>query len=67
MWNRRRDEEPPKPNPQGIAPFGAGAPALNSMEMKKEATPLSNTPVRSFEPETRTGSATIGKSVKDVC
>ena len=69
MWNRRRDEEPPKPFiPQGAAPAGTGAPAPvspSSAEIKKEATPVS-TPVRTFEPDNRGGSATIGKSVKVV-
>lgn len=65
MWNKRRDEEPPKPVSQGMA-FSPAPPAPNPVEAKKEATPLSSTPVRTFEPETRSGAATIGKSVKMV-
>src|ERR1039457_1875765 len=65
MWNKRRDEEPPKPISQGITPSPA-QPAPNPVEVKKEATPMSSTPVRTFEPENRGGAATIGKSVKVV-
>src|ERR1017187_10596820 len=65
MWNKRRDEEPPKPISQGITPSLA-QPAANPVEVKKEATPMSSMPVRTFEPEGRGGAATIGKSVKVV-
>jgi cytoskeletal protein CcmA (bactofilin family) len=64
MWNKRRDEEPPKPVSRGVVPPPA-PPAPNPVEVKKEATPMSSTPVRAFEPENR-GAATIGKSVKVV-
>src|ERR1017187_6926960 len=65
MWNKRREEEPPKPISQGMAPSPA-QPAPKPVEVKKEATPMSSTPVRAFEPENRGGAATIGKSVKVV-
>ena len=70
MWNKRRDEEPPKPyTPPPAAPTGYGTPAAappSPVEPKKEAIPVSSTPQR-FEPESsRGGSATIGKAVKVV-
>lgn len=64
MWNKKRDEEPPKPFSQGIVPPPA-PPAPKPFEPKKETTPVS-TPVRAFEPENRGAAATIGKSVKVV-
>jgi cytoskeletal protein CcmA (bactofilin family) len=73
MWNKRRDEEPPKlfkpPAPQGVPPAVAGAPAPvapNPVEVKKEMTSVSSTPVAKFEADSRGHSATIGKSVKVV-
>ena len=65
MWNKRRDEEPPSPVPQRITPSPA-QPAPNPVEVKKEATPMSSMPARTFEPETRGSAAAIGKSVKVV-
>jgi cytoskeletal protein CcmA (bactofilin family) len=64
MWNKRRDEEPPRP----YTPAQSPAPAAPSpVEVKKEATPVSSVPTRTFEPEGRGGSsATIGKAVKVV-
>jgi len=62
MWNKqRRDEEPAKPlNPPSPSPAPtAAAPA----EPKKEALTVSM-PNRSFEPDARGGSATIGKAVR---
>ena len=70
MWNKRRDEEPPKPfSPPvtlGVPPAAASAPApvTHSVEVKKETTPVSSTPVSRFEPA-NTGNS-IGKSVKVV-
>jgi len=71
MWNKRREEEPSKPVvpprvvPAGPAGYTQGPAASNPVEAKKEATSVTSTPVRTFEPETRTGAA-IGKSVKVV-
>jgi cytoskeletal protein CcmA (bactofilin family) len=66
MWNKRRDEEPPKPfSPQvspSVSPVAASAPAAHSVEVKKEITPVSSTPVARFEPANSGNS--IGKSVK---
>jgi len=62
MWNKKRDEEPPRPS--YTPPPAAPSPAANPIETRKE-TPVSSTPTR-FEPEARGGSATIGKAVKVV-
>jgi cytoskeletal protein CcmA (bactofilin family) len=70
MWNKRRDEEPPKPFspqvPQSVPPAAASAPVpvTHSVEVKKEITPVSSTPVSRFEPANAGNS--IGKSVKVV-
>jgi len=70
MWNKRRDEEPPKPFSPPVTPSGspaaasAPAPVTHSVEVKKEITPVSSTPVSRFEPA-NTGNS-IGKSVKVV-
>ena len=62
MWNKRRDEEPPRPyNPPPPPPV-----APSPVEVRKEAAPVSNAPVGRFEPESRGGSASIGKAVKIV-
>jgi len=73
MWNKRRDEEPPKPYkpvaPQGALPLAASAPAPvapSPVEVKKEMTPVSSTPVTKFEADSRGHVAAIGKSVKVV-
>jgi len=66
MWNKRREEEIPKPS---VPPAPAGAPAAAApkpVEVKKEVTPVSTIPVGRIEPESRGGSATIGKAVKIV-
>jgi cytoskeletal protein CcmA (bactofilin family) len=68
MWNKRREDETPKPY---SPPNSGGAPASvtpNPVEVKKEATPVSSsTPLGRIEPESsRGGSATIGKAVKIV-
>ncbi len=61
MWNKqRRDEEPrpytpPPPPPAPVAPGPA--------EVRKESTSVSM-PVGRYEPETRSGPASIGKAVK---
>jgi len=58
IWNKR--EEPPAPRPVSTPP----APAPVITEVKKEPTPVSSTPYRMPEPESRGGTATVGKSVK---
>ena len=57
MWNKR--EEPPAPRPAS-APVPTPAPAA---EIKKEFTPVSSTPHRMPETDSR-NAATIGKAVK---
>ena len=71
MWNKRREEEPPKPfsplAPQGVSPNATSSPAPATqypVEPKKEISPVSSTPVSRFEPATSANS--IGKSVKVV-
>ncbi len=70
MWNKRREEEPSKPVvPSSGVPSGpAGPPAAapKPPEVKKEAMPVSTTPMGRIEPESRGGSASIGKAVKIV-
>jgi cytoskeletal protein CcmA (bactofilin family) len=62
MWNKRREEEPPRSfNPPSPAPV-----APRPIEAKKEVTPVSSTPIGRFEPENRVSAATIGKAVKIV-
>ena len=62
MWNKRREEEPSRP----YAPPASSAPtaAPSYAEPKKETTTMSSMPSGRFEPDTRGGSATIGKAVK---
>src|SRR5215831_17196790 len=64
MWNKRRDEEPPRPYTPPVTPPPV---AHTTPQPKKEATPVSSMPQR-FEPaeNSRGGSATIGKAVKIV-
>jgi cytoskeletal protein CcmA (bactofilin family) len=59
MWNKK--DEPPAPRPASVTP----APAPVPTEIKKEPTPVSSTPFRTPESDSR-NSATIGKSVKIV-
>ncbi|MFN0104087.1 MAG: polymer-forming cytoskeletal protein [Bryobacteraceae bacterium] len=54
MWNRRKDEEEVTRPPSGT-PSGP--------EFGREAMPVSNMPVKSYEPEAPRGTATLGKSV----
>jgi len=62
MWNKRREEEPPRPYiPPSPAPV-----APKPVEPKKEVTPVSSTPVGRFEPDNRVATATVGKAVKIV-
>jgi cytoskeletal protein CcmA (bactofilin family) len=64
VWNKRREDELPKPVTLP-APGGATAPvAPNPVEVKKEATPVSSMPIGRIEPDSRGSSATIGKAVR---
>ena len=62
MWNKRRDEEPPRLFNPPPTPLVTPSP----VEVRKEAALVSNAPVGRFEPESRGGSASIGKAVKIV-
>src|SRR5215469_7894879 len=70
MWNKKRDEEPPRtaytppPRPNANpAPVAAPPP----IEPKKEITPVSSMPMGKYEPASSSSSAaTIGKAVKVV-
>ena len=66
MWNKRRDEEPPKPY-SPPSPVSSPAPVAPSpVEPRKESTTMSSMPQGRFEPDNRGGSASIGKAVKIV-
>jgi cytoskeletal protein CcmA (bactofilin family) len=58
MWNKK--EEPPAPRPASAPPAPIPTP-----EIKKEPTPVSSTPFRTPESDSR-NAATIGKAVKVV-
>jgi cytoskeletal protein CcmA (bactofilin family) len=66
MWNKKRDEEPPRPSYTPPTPPAPSAPAVKPIETRKETTPVSSMPPARFEPETKGNSATIGKAVKVV-
>ena len=59
MWNKK-EEQPPAPRPASIPSAPVPTP-----EIKKEPTPVSSTPFRSPESDSRSA-ATVGKSVKIV-
>ncbi|MBV8730569.1 MAG: polymer-forming cytoskeletal protein [Acidobacteriia bacterium] len=67
MWNKRREEELPRP---ATPPPTAGAATVplapNPVEVKKEATTVSTTPIGRIDSESRGSAATIGKAVKVV-
>ena len=60
MWNKQREEPAKSFNPPSPTP---APPAATAAEPKKEALTVSM-PSRSFEPDARGGSATIGKAVR---
>ena len=65
MWNKRREEEPPRPSTPSVPPASQPV-AQIPREPKKEIMPVSSMPVGRLEPESRGGSASIGKAVKIV-
>ena len=65
MWNKKRDEEPPRPSYTPPTPPAPSAPAAKPIETRKE-TPVSSMPPARFEPDVKGSSATIGKAVKVV-
>src|SRR5438128_1509450 len=67
MWNKKRDEEPPRPSyTPPTPPASSSTPAAKPIETRKETTPVSSMPPARFEPDTKGNSATIGKAVKVV-
>src|SRR5947209_8348489 len=69
MWNKRREEETKPSTQPGASAVAPSAPAPivpKPIEVKKESTPVASKPVGRIEPESRGGSATIGKAVKIV-
>jgi cytoskeletal protein CcmA (bactofilin family) len=67
MWNKRRDEDTPKPFSPS-SPGSVTAPVTpNPVEVNKEAKPVSSNPVGRIDSQpSSSGSATIGKAVKIV-
>jgi cytoskeletal protein CcmA (bactofilin family) len=69
MWNKKREEEPPRPSYNPPAPPvspASPAPFNNPIEARKETATVSSMPPARFEAEPRGGAATIGKAVKIV-
>ena len=64
MWNKRREEEAPRFIPP--APPSPPPVVQSPIEPKKEIKPVSSMPVGRLDPESRGGSASIGKAVKIV-
>jgi cytoskeletal protein CcmA (bactofilin family) len=58
MWNKREEPPAPAPRPASAPPVVVPVP-----ELKKEPTPVSSTPFRTPESDSR-NAATIGKAVK---
>jgi cytoskeletal protein CcmA (bactofilin family) len=65
MWNKKRDEEPPRTFTPPPRPTPAPEAAPTPIEPKKEITPVSSMPVGKYEPSANSA-ATIGKAVKVV-
>jgi cytoskeletal protein CcmA (bactofilin family) len=63
MWNKRREEETPKPYTPPAPSHASAPPVQNVVEPKKETSPVSM-PAGRFEPDNRGNAATIGKAVK---
>lgn len=66
MWNKKRDEEPPRPTYTPPRPNPAPIAAPDPIEPKKEITPVSSMPMGKYEPPSNSSAATIGKAVKVV-
>ena len=66
MWNKKRDEEPPRSYTPPPRPTPSPEAAPMPSEPKKEITPVSSMPVGKYEPAGNSASATIGKAVKVV-
>jgi cytoskeletal protein CcmA (bactofilin family) len=69
MWNKKREEEPPRPSYTPPAPPATPANPVsvhNPVEVRKETSTVSSMPPARFEAEPRGGAATLGKAVKVV-
>ena len=69
MWNKKREEEPPRPSYTPPAPPATPASPVsvhNPVEVRKETSTVSSMPPARFEAEPRGGAATLGKAVKVV-
>ena len=64
MWNKRREEEPPRPSAPPEPPSPPPV-AQSPIEPKKEIKPVSSMPVGRLDQEGRGASASIGKAVID--
>jgi cytoskeletal protein CcmA (bactofilin family) len=66
MWNKKREEDPPRPSYTPPAPPANPFSVPNPVEARKETSTVSSMPPARFEAEPRGGAATIGKAVKVV-
>jgi cytoskeletal protein CcmA (bactofilin family) len=66
MWNKKREEEPPRPSYTPPAPPANPVSVYNPVEVRKETSTVSSMPPARFEAEPRGGAATLGKAVKVV-
>jgi cytoskeletal protein CcmA (bactofilin family) len=66
MWNKKREEDPPRPSYTPPAPPANSFSVPNPVEVRKETSTVSSMPPARFEAEPRGGAATIGKAVKVV-
>ena len=66
MWNKKREEDPPRPSSTPPAPPANSFSVSNPVEVRKETSTVSSMPPARFEAEPRGGAATIGKAVKVV-
>jgi cytoskeletal protein CcmA (bactofilin family) len=66
MWNKKREEDPPRPSYTPPAQPASSFSVSNPVEVRKETSTVSSMPPARFEAEPRGGAATIGKAVKVV-
>jgi len=66
MWNKKREEDPPRPSYSPPAQPASSFSVSNPVEVRKETSTVSSMPPARFEAEPRGGAATIGKAVKVV-
>jgi cytoskeletal protein CcmA (bactofilin family) len=66
MWNKKREDEPPRPSHTPPAPPANPVSVHNPVEVRKETSTVSSMPPARFEAEPRGGAATLGKAVKVV-